>query len=77
MVLFGLWLSGMYSVSESENEVLFLWVDNFLHGVRTDNCTYDVSGFCHNVVDAFTLLGCNTVQVGGWLPTFWESLLDA
>lgn len=66
MVLFGLWLSGMYSVSGSENEVLvclviFLWADNCKLGVRTNNCTYDVSSFCHNVVEAFTLLGYNTV----------------
>jgi len=50
MVLFGLWLSGMYSVSGSENEVLgclviCLWADNCLRGVRTDNCTYDISSF--------------------------------
>jgi len=66
MVLFSLWLSGMYSVSGSENEVLgcliiFLWADNCLHGVRTNNCTYDVSSFCHNVVKAFTLLGYDTI----------------
>jgi len=66
MVLFGLWLLGMYSLSGSENEVVgclitFLCADNCLCGVRTNNCTYDVSSFCHNVVEAFTLLGYNTI----------------
>lgn len=66
-------------MSGSENEVLgclviFLWADSCQHGVRTNNYTYHVSSFCQNVVEAFTLLEYNIIQVGGWLPSFWESL---
>lgn len=35
-----------------------------------EGLTCKVSGFCHSVIEAFTLLGCYAATSGNQLPTY-------
>jgi hypothetical protein len=37
----------------------------------------EISGFCHGLFTAFTLLGCDAAWIGSWLPAFEDNILVA